>query len=87
MSKSTYFIVRGTEKIQYRDSAGHFLPKRKKYIKKSCPKTVYSRDISKARLFNSYAKANYALHGINTISRSGYDFDIVQVELTIQENE
>ena len=87
MANKTYFIVRGTEKVQYRDSAGRFLPKRVKYITKSCPKTIYSRDLSKAKLFGSYAKANYALHGINAISKNGYDFDIVQVELTIQENE
>ncbi len=85
MVKKTYFVVRGTQKIQCRDSAGRFLPKRVKYITKSCPKTIYSCDLSKAKLFSSYARANYALHGINIISDNGYYFDIIKVELTFQE--
>jgi len=87
MAEKTYYIVRGKEKVQIRDSKGHFLPKRVKYVTKSCPKAEYSRQLDKAKLFSSFPKANYALFGINKVSEKLYDFDIVPVNVNITVNE
>ena len=87
MSLSKRYIVRGIEKIQRRDNKGHFLPKAKKYIIKTCPKVGYTRDITNAKLFKSFAKANYAMYGISDISNKLYDFDVVEINFIISENE
>lgn len=86
MVEKTYFIVKGIQKKQDRDSNGHFLSKKIKYITKTCPKVLYSNDISKAKLFGSHEKAKYALYGINMISEMRYDFDVVRVKVTFREN-
>jgi hypothetical protein len=87
MAEKTCFIVRGIKKIQERDASGRFLPRSKKYVIKSCPKVLFTRDLNKSKLFNSYSKANYVLHGISKKSESAYDFEIVQVQVRIEENE
>ena len=82
-----YFIVRGTRKKQERDGNGRFLPKKRKYIIKTCPKVLYSTNLSDSKLFKSFSRANYALHGISGASEREYDFDIVQVNVRFEESE
>ena len=81
------YIVRGIEKIQRRDDKGHFLPKARKYIVKTCPKVTYTRDIVNAKLFNSFAKANYAMYGISNMSDKLYDFDVIPINFILEEDE
>lgn len=83
MAETKKYIVRGIEKKQQRDKKGRFLPKREKYITKSCPKVEYSFCLEKAKLYSSYAKANYALHGINERSEKIYEFEVIPVTFMI----